>query len=113
MRDPEHFAHLLPATQQWFSPKEMAAIVGRSDQYIRDCFDHQRVCGHLLRGRVSERGTRKRHSYQVHREGVLLYLMQTANFEPEDFMNCLREVIAMRAAWQRLELAQWLKHLSK
>lgn len=103
----DQFGHWLPPRQQWFTPKEMAAIVGRSDQYIRDCFDSQRILGHCLQGRTRA-GARGRKSYQIHREAVLLYLLETANYEPEDFMAHMRSLLCTRSREQREALGRWL-----
>ena len=36
--DCSYFSGLLPEGQDWFSPKEIGAIIGRSDQYVRNTF---------------------------------------------------------------------------
>ncbi|MDR2807310.1 MAG: hypothetical protein LBB11_04130 [Puniceicoccales bacterium] len=87
----EFFNFMVPK-QEWFSPKEMASIVGKTDQYIRDAFDNQKILGHTLNGR-SPRGKEKRKSYQIHREGVILYLLETANYSSEDFAERIGELI--------------------
>jgi hypothetical protein len=78
--------------KEWFSPKEMADIIGKTDQYIRDAFDNQKIFGHVSNAR-SPRGQEKRKSYQIHRDGVLLYLLETANYSPEDFTERIIELI--------------------
>ncbi|MDR0418021.1 MAG: hypothetical protein LBH08_01115 [Puniceicoccales bacterium] len=87
----EYFRFMVP-DQEWFSPKEMASIVGKTDQYIRDAFDNQKILGHVANGR-SPRGQEKRKTYQIHRDGVLLYLLETANYSPEDFAERIAEII--------------------
>jgi hypothetical protein len=78
--------------KEWFSPKEMADIIGKTDQYIRDAFDNQKIFGHASNGR-SPRGQEKRKSYQIHRDGVILYLLETANYSSEDFTERIIELI--------------------
>lgn len=87
----EFFKNKLP-NQEWFSPKEVATIVGKTDQYIRDAFDNQKILGHTSNGR-SPKGKEKRKTYQIHRDGVILYLLETANYDPEDFSERIRELL--------------------
>jgi hypothetical protein len=85
------FNFIVP-NKEWFSPKEMADIVGKTDQYIRDAFDNQKIFGHTYNAR-SPRGKEKRKTYQIHRDGVLLYLLETANYSPEDFTERIVDLI--------------------
>ncbi|MDR3144474.1 MAG: hypothetical protein LBT64_03170 [Puniceicoccales bacterium] len=99
----EHFSFLLPAAKQWFSPKEMAVIIGKTDQYVRDAFDNQKILGHLFNGRAPK-GAEKRKTYMIHRENVLLFLFETANFLPDDFMERLCEILGNRTVSQLLRI---------
>ncbi|MDE6576203.1 MAG: hypothetical protein K2L24_02275 [Opitutales bacterium] len=92
----EFFEFMLP-NKTWFSPKEMASIVGKTDQYIRDAFDNQKIFGHVLNGRAA-RGHEKRRSYQIHRDGILLYLLETANYSQEDFTARITELLRSKPA---------------
>ncbi|MDR0740556.1 MAG: hypothetical protein LBF34_02485 [Puniceicoccales bacterium] len=87
----QFFSFMVP-DKEWFSPKEMANIVGKTDQYIRDAFDNQKIFGHTSNGR-SPRGQEKRKTYQIHRDGVLLYLLETANYSSEDFTERIVDLI--------------------
>jgi hypothetical protein len=49
--------------KEWFSPKEMADIIGKTDQYIRDAFDNQKIFGHISNAR-SPRGQEKRNLWK-------------------------------------------------
>lgn len=103
--EPDYLDDLLPPGQTWFTPKEVAALVGRSDQYIRDCFDNQKILGHQFNGR-GQRGQEKRRACQIHRRSLQLYLLETANHTPEDFMRRLSTLIrscpqALREALSR------------
>jgi hypothetical protein len=99
----EHFSFLLPAVQRWFSPKEMAAIIGKTDQYVRNAFDNQKILGHLLNG-SAPKGEEKRRTYMIPRENILLFLFETANFSPEDFMERLGEILKNRSVSQLLKI---------
>lgn len=90
----EHFAFLLPEQQEWFSPKEVAAIIGKSDQYVRDAFDNQRILGHTSNAR--SRHIRRR-SYQIHRDALLLFLLETANYQPQDFLQRITGLLRHRS----------------
>jgi hypothetical protein len=106
----EHFISMLPDAKQWFSPKEMAAIIGKTDQYIRDAFDNQKILGHSLNAKAL-RGDEKRKTYMIPREGVLLFLLETANFVPSDFMHRIEEILGNRSTHQLLILQKRLNDL--
>lgn len=94
-----HFNSLLIDGKQWYTPKEMALVIGRTDQYVRDCFDNGRILGHTLSGRG--RGEAKRRSFQIHRDAVLLFLLETANYTPTDFADHLAQLLSKRAKDER------------
>lgn len=94
MKANDHFAFLLPPSQEWFSPKEVAAIIGKSDQYVRDAFDNQRILGHASNARSAQV---RRKSYQIHRDGLLLFLLETANYEPADFLQRVAGLLRHRS----------------
>jgi hypothetical protein len=79
----------LESGREWFTPKELAALLGRTDQFVRDMLENDRILGHALRGR----GQSDRRSYQIHRNAVELYLLETANFTPEDYVERLFRLI--------------------
>lgn len=79
----------LEAGREWFTPKELAALLGRTDQFVRDMLENDRILGHALRGR----GQSERRCYQIHRNAVELYLLETANFTPEDYVERLFRLI--------------------
>lgn len=80
----QFFEQLLPDKKDWYTVKEVAAFLCRSDQYIRDCFDNQKILGHIWNGKA-KRGKEQRHSYHIPRESLILFLMETANYQPQDF----------------------------
>jgi hypothetical protein len=108
----QHFGNMLPPEQQWFTPKEVAAIIGRSDQFVRDAYDNQKIFGHQNNGRA-RKGKERRRTYQIHREGILFFLLETANFRPKDFLECLKELLRNRSPQQLLELQHWLASRTK
>jgi len=38
----------LPKGQKWFTAKEAAYVLGKSPQYVRNCFDSGQIMGHLM-----------------------------------------------------------------
>jgi hypothetical protein len=94
-----YFDFMLPEGQEWFSPREVARVIGKTDQYVRDAFDNQKILGHVSNGRAPK-GQEKRHSYRIHREGILLYLLETANFEPMDFLRHVADLLRTRESKQ-------------
>ncbi|MDR1432812.1 MAG: hypothetical protein LBI61_00530 [Puniceicoccales bacterium] len=83
----------------------MAAIIGKTDQYVRNAFDNQKILGHLLNG-SAPKGEEKRQTYMISRESILLFLFETANFSPEDFLERLHEILANRSISQLLKIKQ-------
>ena len=105
--DGEQFSFLLTEGKDWYSPKEVGIMVGRSDQYIRDLFENQKILGHQINGKACK-GRAQRHAYQIHRDGVILYLMETANYEPDDYIERLVEVFQRRSMKQLSRIRELL-----
>ena len=103
----QHFTFLLPPNKQWFSPKEVASMIGRTDQFVRDAFDNQNIFGHQNNARA-RKGRERRRTYQIHREGVLLFLLETANYRPKDFVERLQEILHNRTPQQLNQVHRYL-----
>lgn len=103
------FSHLLPPDKEWYTPKEVAAIVGRTDQYVRDAFENQRILGHATVARAV-RGREKRRSYQIHRSGVLLFLLESANYPPYELLDRLAEYLKRSSRQEREYFKQRLDY---
>lgn len=88
----QHFAYILPSEKQWFSTKEVAEILGRTPQHVRNAFEGQQLLGHTLCVHNQE-GMPLRKRHQVTREALLLYLFESANYKPEDFLARIEEVL--------------------
>ena len=69
--DFEYFSSLIPAGQDWFSPKEAGNIIGRSDQFVRDCFNTGKIMGHTSNG-IAKKGEEKK-TYLPNAENTSLY----------------------------------------
>jgi hypothetical protein len=74
--------------QAWFTPKEVGAILNRTDQFVRDLLGNGRILGHALHARG-----RRRKSYQIHRIALELYLLQTANFTPDELAKSILRLV--------------------
>jgi hypothetical protein len=101
------FATYLIPGKEWYSPREAAEVLGRTDQYVRDCFLNQKILGHTANAR-SPRGRERRRHYQIHRDSLLLYLCETANYTPDDYLDRLAELIERASPEQRALLARSL-----
>ena len=103
--DSQHFSYLIPGDKEWFTPKEVAAIIGRTDQFVRDALDNQKILGHSC----SARGNQKRRTYHIHRDGLLIFLMETANYEPRDKFERLADILKRAAPEERRFFIQCLE----
>jgi hypothetical protein len=92
---------LIDPAKQWFTAKEVAALLDRTDQFVRDLIEHRRILGHALYAR----GSSERKSYQIHRSAIELYLLQTANFQPDEYVRQLHGLAKHLPRQQR----EWLR----
>lgn len=104
----EHFSSLFPKGQEWFSPKEAGYIIGRSDQFVRNSFYSGKIFGHLSNG-LAKRGEEKKTYMRVHRAAIVLFLMESANYTPESFMQELESVILNRSDYQLFRLEKVIR----
>lgn len=100
-------ARLLPSGKEWYTSKEAAQVIGRSAQYVRDCFDNQKLMGHALNAR-GPAGDEKRKSYQIPRAALLLYLLETANYHAGDYALRIMELIENLAPEERRRIGSKL-----
>lgn len=104
----EHFSSLFPKGQEWFSPKEAGYIIGRSDQFVRNSFYSGKIFGHLSNG-LAKRDEEKKTYMRVHRDAIVLFLMESANYTPESFMQELESVILNRSDYQLFRLEKVIR----
>ena len=104
----EHFGSLFPKGQEWFSPKEAGYIIGRSDQFVRNSFYSGKILGHLSNG-LAKAGEEKKTYMRVHRDAIVLFLLESANYTPESFMKKLEGVILNRSDYQLLRLEKVIR----
>lgn len=98
-QDPNYifFEQFLSDNKTWYTVKEVAAFLGRSEQYVRDCFDNQKILGHVWNGKA-KRGKEKRRTYHVSRKCLILFLMETATYDADDFFDRVKSVIRNKIA---------------
>lgn len=80
------FEQLLSDNKTWYTVKEVAALLGRSEQCVRDCFDNQKMLGHTWNAKAKP-GKEKRRTYHISRKCLVLFLMETANYNANDFFD--------------------------
>ncbi len=103
--DFEYFSSLIPKGQDWFSPKEAGSIIGRSDHFIRDCFCSGKIMGHTSNG-IGRKGTEKKTYLRVHRDAIILYLLESANYTTESFLRSIESIISKCNEYQLVRLEQ-------
>jgi len=106
--DGEHFAYLMPKGQEWFSPKEAGNIIGRSDQFVRNSFYSGKIFGHLSNG-LAKKGEEKKTYLRVHRDAIAIFLLESANYTPESFMESLESLVLHRTDYQLLRLEKVIR----
>lgn len=86
------FAYLVPTGQEWLTVQEVAAVLGVSDQCVRDCFESGKLCGHRFNGR-SVKGQAQRHRLMIRRDSLLLFLAESANYDKQLFLDRFSETL--------------------
>jgi len=104
----EHFAYLFPKGREWFSPKEAGELIGRSDQFVRNSFYSGKIYGHLSNG-LAKRGEEKKTYLRVNRDAIILFLLESANYTPESFMQSLESLILRRSDYQLMRLEKLIR----
>jgi len=105
-------AILLPEGKEWYTSKEAARVIGRSAQYVRDCFDNQKIMGHALNARAIA-GDEKRRSYQIPRAALMLYLMETANYQDGDFAGRVGTLVDRLSPDEKQKISDRLREETK
>ncbi|MFA5263961.1 MAG: hypothetical protein WC378_09040 [Opitutaceae bacterium] len=95
--DQAFFDLLLPHGET-FTPAQLGAALGRSDSYIRDQIDADRLAAIRASGRVPRKGERRcrreaNASFLILRRDALLWLCEGYTQTPQDFQNRLCDVL--------------------
>ena len=102
------FDDFIPPNQQWFSPKEVASITGRSDQFVRNSFYNGKIFGHMSNG-LAKKGEEKKSYLRVHRDAILIYLLESANYSPDIFMEGIEKLLRNRSQYQLMRLEKIIR----
>ncbi len=108
--DIENFEGMLPKDQEWFSPKEVGYIIGRSDQFVRDSISDGIIFAHNTAW-IKDSKIDKRNYMRVHKKMLTLYLMETANYSAEMFTESLKQLIGQCTNYQLLILEKHIKEI--
>lgn len=100
-----HYEALFENEKVWYTSKEAAKLLGMSVQFVRDAFESQELMGQEISSRADSAGRRMK---LIHRDCLLMYLMQTANYTPLDFVNKIKRLILRRPATEQTEIRSWL-----
>lgn len=96
----EHFSTLVPEHKSWFTTSEVANIFGKSSQYIRNVMKNKVLHGHLMPH--FEHSGKPRYTYLIHRDSILMWMLNTANYTIDDFYAQLNSILIRRASKNQL-----------
>lgn len=88
----EHLRLLLPKNKDLFSIKEVAKIINKSPQFTRDAFRNGKILGYALKGRSLNK-PQDRCAYLIHKDDIILYLLQHANHSPEERNKQMKQLL--------------------
>lgn len=108
--DGEDFDELFPDKKEWFSPKEVGKIIGRSDQFVRNSIYCGKIMGHISNG-IKSRGDEERTYIQVQKKMIILYLLETANYTSDMFFNNLSYILRHCSGEQLQRVEEMVKDL--
>lgn len=104
-----HYELLFENGKVWYSCKEAALLLGMSAQFVRDAFQSQELMGQEITSRGRDGIRRYR---LIHRDCLLMYLIQTANYTSKDFLDKLKRLLLRRPASEQREVRAWLDKMS-
>ena len=102
-----HYELLFENGKVWYTSKEAAQLLGMSVQFVRDAFQSQELMGHEISSVREGRRTKL-----IHRDCLQMYLMQTANYTPKDFIDKIKRLLVRRPLTEQQEIKLWLDRTS-
>jgi hypothetical protein len=109
VREPQTLEHpaelVLDARKEWYSSYEAAQVLGVSAQFVRNCFDDQTLMGH----EIGTHSNRSKKYKLIHRDCLLMYLLETANFSAEDFSRRLQQLLSRRSEEELRLVKGWIE----
>lgn len=104
------FDFLFPKGKDWFSPREVGDIIGCSDQYIRNSVYSGKIMAHIV-SKDPENNTDNKSYIRIHKQSVLMYLMETANYTSDSFVEKLHKILSKRSDFELLRIEKIVKDL--
>lgn len=84
----EEMKHLLKNEKEWYTPRDVGEILGVSDQFVRNAIKQAELFAYN-----ESNDNNKRCHRRVHKQGLLMYLMKTANHTTTEFQNAVLAII--------------------
>jgi hypothetical protein len=100
-----HYETLFEADKVWYTTGEAAKILGMTPQFVRNAFESQALMGQEL----SASAGASRKMKLIHRDCLLVYLLETANYTPADYLLRLKGLLHKRPKAELEELRVWLE----
>ncbi|KAF0093449.1 MAG: Uncharacterized protein E1N59_2850 [Puniceicoccaceae bacterium 5H] len=104
----DQFDYLLPAGKEWFGVKEAAAILDLSPGFVRDAFDMGKLCGHAHNGSAAK-GREQRYERRIPREFLILYLIETANYDTGSAVQRHLEALRRRSLPELIQIQSGIR----
>lgn len=105
----DHLESLLPENKKSFTIKEVAKILIRSPQFVRDALNSGKIKGFALKGRSLNK-EQSRFSYLIPRHNILVYLLQSSNYSFEWYRLTL---CALLSKATKSQLEYFKEHIDK
>ncbi len=109
-REAAHYDSLFESGKVWYTTKEAAAVLGVSRQFVRDSFQSQNILGQEI---TSDRATSSRKMKLIHRDCLVIFLMETANYEAAEFVSRMQKLILRRPQKEIFALRDWMNQLER
>ena len=103
----EYFDCMLPPDQDWFTTKEVAAIIPWGDRFVRDSYKDRKLLGHKSSLRSVD-GEERRGSLAIPRAALILFLAETANYTSEDLLDRFCEAVSIWPPGMQRDLRDYL-----
>jgi hypothetical protein len=105
--DAAHYERLFESGKMWYSSKEAAGILGVSAQFVREAFDSQTLMGQEVASRKNARPIKL-----IHRDCLIVYLMETSNYKSQDFLERMKRLLLKRPLVEVEQMRVWLEKIN-
>ncbi|MFI3290326.1 MAG: helix-turn-helix domain-containing protein [Opitutales bacterium] len=102
------FEFMFSNNKNWFSPREVAKMLGCSDQYVRNCIYAGKLFAHVA-SRENEAGDDVKSYIRIHRQGIEMYLLETANYTNDTFFEKITQILARRNSYELMRIESFIK----